>query len=63
MVAARRGLWFSLLVCALMLLKVQGYSVPITYVENGVAEGAGRSVHSYSSFVIFYYCALYLFNV
>ncbi|KAK9185852.1 hypothetical protein WN943_026211 [Citrus x changshan-huyou] len=40
MVAARRGLWFSLLVCALMLLKAQGFSVPITYVENGVAEGA-----------------------
>lgn len=42
MVAARRGLWFSLLVCALMLLKAQGFSVPITYVENGVVEGAGR---------------------
>ncbi|KAK9175758.1 hypothetical protein WN944_027765 [Citrus x changshan-huyou] len=40
MVAARRGLWFSLLVCALMLLKAQGFSVPITYVENGVVEGA-----------------------
>ncbi|KAH9660514.1 Pectin acetylesterase 8 [Citrus sinensis] len=40
MVAARRGLWFSLLVCALMFLKAQGFSVPITYVENGVVEGA-----------------------
>ncbi|ESR37695.1 hypothetical protein CICLE_v10030247mg [Citrus x clementina] len=42
MVAARRGLWFSLLVCALMLLKAQGFSVPITYVENGVFCLDGR---------------------
>lgn len=31
--------WFKLLVCLLMLIRVNGYYVPITYVQDAVAKG------------------------
>ncbi|KAH9753868.1 Pectin acetylesterase 8 [Citrus sinensis] len=40
MVAARMGQWLNLLVCALILLKADGFNVGITYVENAVVKGA-----------------------
>lgn len=38
----RMGQCLSLLVCVLLLLKAEGISVPITYVETAVAKGAGE---------------------
>lgn len=40
MVKARLGQWLNLLVCALILLKVDGIPVGITYVQNAVVKGA-----------------------
>ncbi|XP_027348610.1 pectin acetylesterase 8-like isoform X1 [Abrus precatorius] len=40
MEATRMGQWLSLLICVLMLLKAEGVSVGITYVESAVAKGA-----------------------
>jgi len=33
--------WLNLLVCALLLLIAEASYVPITYVQNAVAKGAG----------------------
>lgn len=48
------ALKLNLLVCVLIFLKAEGFFVPITYVENAVAKGAGE--------ILFLYLILVNFN-
>ncbi|KAI8014382.1 Pectin acetylesterase 8 [Camellia lanceoleosa] len=40
MANGRLGQWLQMLVCVLILLKIEGFYVGITYVQNAVAKGA-----------------------
>lgn len=42
MVDKRLAQWLNLLVCALILLKTEGFPVDITYLQSAVAKGAGE---------------------
>ncbi|KAF2308962.1 hypothetical protein GH714_026049 [Hevea brasiliensis] len=42
MVDLRMGLWLNLLVFVLLLMKIEGFYVGITYLNNAVEKGAGR---------------------
>lgn len=44
MKCARMDQLLSVLICALLLLKAEGISVPITYVQSAVPKGAGEEV-------------------
>nr|KJB25078.1 hypothetical protein B456_004G176200 [Gossypium raimondii] len=60
MIIGRLRQWLSLLVCvlAVILLKSEGASVGITYLQDAVAKGAGRDLFFFLS--MFYYMFMYI---
>lgn len=34
--------WFEFVVCIVMLLRVNGFQVPITFVQDAIAKGGGK---------------------
>lgn len=61
MESTRIGQWLNLLVaCVLLLLKADASYVPITYVQNAVAKGAGEEFLLCLILVNFTYFALHL---
>ena len=60
MKSTRMAKWLSLLVFVLLLLKAEGISVGITYVQSAVAKGAGEDFLLYLVIDITAVCSLYL---
>uniref|UniRef100_A0A2P2LP69 Pectin acetylesterase 8-like n=1 Tax=Rhizophora mucronata TaxID=61149 RepID=A0A2P2LP69_RHIMU len=51
MVDSGSGRWLSVLACFLLFLKTDGLYVPITYVKNAVAKGAGEKFEFHFSLI------------